>query len=317
MFPTDVVVLGPQRLEPTVRAAAHEITGASDADRMNYAVVTAGWEERESEDAELSDHLGGRMTNLKLFERAEEVFASDPELLEAMLAHNERLKKLQKLYRVRLSHALDAARTLLQDRVDDDAELLEIERDQAIEDVRRLDAQHLERLRQMYREFQDKWRPHQRPSVAKHRAAIEGVLANCNTVCIAGGHVLILLNRLRMFGLTSLVGDRPILCWSAGAMALSDRVIVFHDSPPQGPGNAEVLQAGVGLFEGLVPLPHAKRRLRLDDPVRVGLFARRFGPSICAVLDEGTRVHWDGRRWKAALGTKRLREDGSLEELAT
>jgi hypothetical protein len=49
--------------------------------------------------------------------------------------------------------------------------------------------------------------------------------------------------------------------------------------------------------------------------MRVSLFARRFGPALCAVLDEGTRVHWDGAGWTAGPGTQRLREDGKLEEI--
>ena len=112
-----------------------------------------------------------------------------------------------------------------------------------------------------------------------------------------------------------LLKRQPIFCWSAGAMALSERVVVFHDSPPQGPGNAEVLEAGLDVFTGLVPLPHASRRLRLDDPLRVGLFARRFGPAICAALDEGTQLAWDGKAWKGGTGTRMLSPDGGLEEV--
>ncbi len=316
MFPADVVVLGPQRREPTVRTATREVARIDAGKRARIAAITAGWEERESEDGELAEHLGDPMTNLRLFERAEDVFRRDPELLHAMLAHHTRLKGLQKLYRVRLSHALDAARTLLRrDHEDDDPDLLEIERTQAIDDVRRLDAQQFTRLRELHVGFHSKWKLNERASIGRHRAEIEGILADCDALCIAGGHVLILLNRLRMFGIASLIGSRPIVCWSAGAMALSDRVVVFHDSPPQGQGNAEVIEVGLGVFEGLVPLPHAKHRLRLDDPIRVGLFTRRFGPSICAVLDGGTRVDWNGRKWSAQAGTTRLCEDGSIAEI--
>jgi len=316
MFPADVVVLGPQRLEPTVREAVREIAPAKHGASAHYAVITAGWEEREAEDGELAEHLGARMTNLALFARAEEVFRRDPELLTAMLAHHERKKKLQVLYRIRLAHALDAARSLLRRHSpEDDGALLEIERAQAIDDIRRLDVQQLERLRELHAEFVAQWKPTERPSVEHHRAEIERILADCDALCIAGGHVLILLNRLRMFGIASLVGTLPVVCWSAGAMALSDRIVLFHDSPPQGQGDPEVLESGIHLFEGLVPLPHAKRRLRLDDPIRVGLFSRRFDPSICAVLDEGTRVDWNGRGWSGKAGTKRLCDDGTLQEI--
>ena len=48
-------------------------------------------------------------------------------------------------------------------------------------------------------------------------------------------------------------------------MAISERVVLFHDSPPQGPGAAEVLDAGLGLVGDVVVLPQPEFRLRLDD----------------------------------------------------
>jgi hypothetical protein len=99
--------------------------------------------------------------------------------------------------------------------------------------------------------------------------------------------------------LTSLPRPLPIFAWSAGAMAITQRVVLFHDSPPQGPGNAELLGEGLGLVPGTVVLPHAVKRLQLDDPLRVSLFARRFAPDRCVTLDQGERMIWDGRRWTA------------------
>ena len=40
----------------------------------------------------------------------------------------------------------------------------------------------------------------------------------------------------------------------------------------------------------MIPLPHATHRLRLDDPYRVALFARRFAPDACIALDYGGRI---------------------------
>jgi len=322
MFPQDVVVLGPQRHRPTVAntIASRAASLGLDLPRARYAVVTAGWEEREGEDAELRAHLcaaGGEMTNLALFRRAEDAFRRDPELLGGLLRHHGRMKRLQELYRLRLGHALDAARALLvRGQGGADGDLLASEQAEAIADVRRIDATHLGRLREQRDASLAELRPHEREAVAPHRAEIERVIETSDVVCVAGGHVQILLNRLRLFGLVDLIGERPVFAWSAGAMALSDRLVVFHDSPPQGPGNAEVLEAGVGLFHGLVPLPHARHRLRLEDPVRVALFARRFGPAVCAVLDEGTRVDWDGNAWSAGPGTRRLTAAGTLEEIS-
>ena len=125
-----------------------------------------------------------------------------------------------------------------------------------------------------------------------------------------------LLNRLRLFDFLGLAGNCPVIAWSAGAMAVSERVVLFHDSPPQGAGNPEVLDAGLGLGRQLVALPHARRRLRLGDPLRVSLFARRFAPSTCAVLEEGARLDWDGAGWCAAPGTVGLEKRGGLRQIA-
>lgn len=311
---SQVIVLGPQRLAPTVREAVVEQGLHPANDR--FAAVTAGWEEREEELEDLREHLGGQIVGLRLHERTEDVYAKDPALLQAVRSRHDRLRKLQGLYRLRLSYALDAARELLQREVTEDiAQFLDSERSSAIDAVCALDLEHLEHIRVVHQAFEDEWRPSEREVVAYHREEIRRDLADCAALLVAGGHVTVLLDRLRMFDVIPFLDQQPIFCWSAGAMALSDRVVVFHDSPPQGPGNAEVLEAGLGVFEGLVPLPHAKRRLRLDDPLRVGLFARRFGPAICAALDEETQLAWDGKLWTAKAGTRKLRADGQLEEV--
>jgi hypothetical protein len=82
----------------------------------------------------------------------------------------------------------------------------------------------------------------------------------------------------------------PVVAWSAGAMALAERVVLFADEAVQGSGHAEVYRRGMGLVRGVVPLPHARRRLHLDDPVRVAAFARRFADACCLILDDGVRV---------------------------
>lgn len=105
----------------------------------------------------------------------------------------------------------------------------------------------------------------------------------------------------------------PIIAWSAGAMALSDRIILFHDRPAQGRGDAELLHRGLGLLPGVAPLPHARSRLLLDDPARVALFARRFAPAACVALDERCGVTLHGpRRDRRSLwpNTRALGEDG-------
>ena len=320
MSASAVIVLGPQRLVPTVRESLESVPEVR-LPEGRIALITAGWEEREEDDDELCQHIGverSRGRNLRLFQRAEAVFQRDPELFEGLRQRHDRMRNLQGLYRLRLSHALEAARELLRrDGSRDDARLLEEEREEAIAAVRTLDANHLRRLETVHAEFEEEWRPLERDSVRAERDEIRAELRSADALCVAGGHVTILLNRLRLFGLAELIGGLPLVAWSAGAMALSERVVVFHDSPPQGPGDAEVLEVGLGLLRDLVALPHASRRLRLDDPVRVGLFARRFGPALCAALDARARIDWNGTLWRAEPGTQRLREDGQLVEVGS
>jgi peptidase E len=279
------------------------------------AVVTAGWQEREEEVDELRDHLGGGVVNLRLYHRAEQVFAADPELARAHRQRQDKLKRMQGLYRLRLDHALAAARELLTRR--DDPELLLAEREAALAAIRELDRVHVERVRAVNLELDAAIRPLEREAVAAHREELRRLLAGCAAFAVAGGHVAVLLNRLRLFGVAELIGERPVFAWSGGAMVLGERLVLFHDDPPQGAGHAEVLEAGLGLYSGLLPLPHARRRLKLDEPLRVALFARRFADLACVALDDGATLRWEEGRWVLAggEGARRLLADGSVEEL--
>ncbi len=303
-----VCLLGPQRLEPTLDAAlqSHGVSG-------QLAVVTAGWEEREAEIEELSEHVGRAVVNLGVYERVEDIFERDPELLTEMRKRHDRLRALQDLYRVRLGYALEAARTML--GRDEDPALLAPEQEAAIAAVRELDDQHLERIREIVAEFQGRVRPAERDHVVRHKREITSILADSSALCVAGGHVAILLNRMRLLDVVGAAEGLPIFAWSAGAMVLGERIVLFHDSPPQGPGDAEVLEAGLGVCPDVVPLPHASRRLRLEDPTRVALFARRFAGSLCVALDEGTRLDWDGDSYRGRPGTTHLTAKGAVEEV--
>ena len=302
-----LTLLGPQRLEPNLRTAfdRHAV-----GDRV--AVISAGWQEREGELDELSEHLERSTTDLELHRRLEEVFAEDRELFSLHRERQDRLQEIQRLYRYRLDFVIEPARELLRRR--GDSELLEAERVSAIAAVERLDREHLERIIQVHREFEERVRPVDRPSIVRHRDALRSAIEDCGAVAIAGGHVAVLLNRMRLFGVVDLFGDRPVFAWSAGAMALSERIVLFHDSPPQGAGSAEVLDQGLGLAPSIVPLPHAGKRLRLDDPFRVALFARRFEPAVCALLEAGTTLEWREGRWQSIGASRRLGFEGVVVE---
>jgi hypothetical protein len=306
-----VVLLGPQRFEPTLRSVVDSL-----AEGGRVAAVTAGWQERESEDVELRDHLGGRLVNLRLHGRAEELFAADPELFNGLRRRQERLKQLQAIYRLRLDHQLAAARELFARA--GSVGLLGPEREDAIAAIRALDDHHLARVLEVHRHLDAPWPAPDHPELEHHRREIAAELAECDVLAIAGGHVAVLLNRLRLFRVLELARDKPVVAWSAGAMALAERVVLFHDSPPWGQGNAEVLDAGLELLgselagAAILPLPHAGRRLRLGDPVRVSLLAQRFAPLAPFTLDAGDRLLLAEGRILEAVGSRRLLADGTL-----
>lgn len=305
-----LVLLGPQRFRPTLGETMRSLGLGGPV-----AVITAGWRERESEDQELQEHLGSEVVDLQLYRRSDDVLRRDPELAAALRGRQEHLKELQRLYRRRLAHALDAARELL--ALPGRSRLLHDQRRAAIRSVRTLDRRHVRRIGQALDAFDRRWRPSERPAVAGHCRELAAIVQRSAALCVAGGHVAVLANRMRLFDLPAMIGQRPVIAWSAGAMALAERVVLFHDSPPQGPGNAEVFDRGLGLAPGVLPLPHGRQRLQLDDRQRVALFARRFGPDLCTILDEGSRLDWDGRRWTASPGTQQLGSRGQLREMAT
>jgi len=127
---------------------------------------------------------------------------------------------------------------------------------------------------------------------------------------VAGGHVGVLAEVLHLFNLAA-VARSPVIAWSAGAMALTDRIVLFHDRAPQGPGHPEVYGSGLSLLRDAVLLPHARARLLLDDTPRMEVFARRFDPARCVLLEAGTRidVSADGA-WPP--GVRVLGEDGHV-----
>lgn len=309
--PRRVLLLGPQRLQPTL-AQAVDALGI----RGRIAAVTAGWEEREGEDHELSAHLGGRSFNLKIWERGEDVYARDRELHLAVRERNEQLRVAHELYQLRLGHLIAAARAILRKGLPMGFQkIYAAELDAAVESVRVLDREHLARIRELHEEFYARWKPWERTLIARHRQELARMLGEAQLLCIAGGHVMILLRRLRLFGVLDMLESQPIIAWSAGAMVVSERVVLFHDDPPQGAGSAEVAELGLGACTGIVPLPHADKRLELGDRERVSLFVRRFGPDLCAALVPKTRLDWDGSRWSAQRGTRRLDASGQLVEV--
>lgn len=305
---TTLTLLGPQMPDPSLREVVGKLALSPP-----FACVSAGWQEREGELDELRAHLGADVEDLRVYALTETVFAADAELRGAHRRRQARLQELQDVYRLRLQHAKQAARELFE--LDGDPRVLRPARRQAIATIRRLDRAHLQAIRAIHAEFDAEIAPLSRPAVARAIEIVRNRVAVAGAVLIAGGHVAALANRLRLLGGASLFTGKPVIAWSAGAMVASETVVLFHDSPPQGAGNVEVFEEGLGLARGVVPLPHAQTRLRLHDTTRVALVARRFAPSVCATLEAGSSLHFVDGALTHANASFRLGRQGELAEI--
>ena len=302
--PTAVVLLGAQRFDPTLGAAVSNLRVSG-----RIALITAGWQEREHEDEELSAHLGGNTVNLRLHWRGDEVFKADPELRAAHRERQDSLRHRQDFYRIRLEHLFLAERVMEKRATPPD--ISHDEAEVSLQALRDLDAAHLAQCARLHAEFDERWKPRERAAVAKHREELHKAVHGCAAVAIAGGHVASLLNRLKLFGVEDLLGGRLVFAWSAGAMALSDRVVLYHDDPPQGPGVSEVLDAGLGLVPGVVVLPDPEHRLDLKRKERVRTLVSRFAPARCLSMPARSRLTFRGKRLGSPVGVMELGADGA------
>jgi hypothetical protein len=300
-----VILLGPQR-RPTLDAvvAALGVNGP-------IATITAGWQERESDDGELGKVLGGRDVNLRLYERWLDVQDRDASFAAAERRLAELLIEVQDSYLLRLDYALQAVYAL-QRRNGQDQLRADIAAE-AIEAVRELDNAHLRRINELRGEFYRDLQPHDRPVIAEHRAAVAATVDGAVAVVIAGGHVGVLADALHLFNIAAAV-RLPVIAWSAGAMALTERIVLFHDRSAHGPGHPEVYCSGLSIVRETVALPHARARLLLEDEPRMAVFARRFAPARCVLLESGTRVDTEVGGIGQA-GTRLLGFDGRVTTL--
>jgi hypothetical protein len=294
-----VLILGPQRPHPNLARVldARAVPGP-------LAVVSAGWRHDEAELGALQEDVGRAVVHLPLYTWFEEVLAAAPDLAEAYRERQDRIKAFKKLIRTRLSSAYGVILKLHAQRVEDDdlhqAELLD-----AVRAVRDLDRRALEGCDAIRQEAGLAAAPWTHPAVAPLHARIRDALQDTGALCIAGGHVAVLLNRMCFFGMRELVtrhhrAGGTVVAWSAGAMVLTERVVLFYDDPPEGPSEPEVLDRGFGLIEDRTLFPHARIRLRLDQADRLRLLQARFG--ACTGLENGAALAVHDGTW-TELGT--------------
>jgi len=140
-----IILLGPQR-RPTLDGVVRSLGLGSDLSGP-VATVTAGWQEREPDDAELAALLGGRAVNLGLYRRWLDVQDRDPEYFAGARALADRLAELQDLYLLRLDYALGAVYAVQRRSASGDAV------PDAVAAVRELDTGHLRRVNGARLEF--------------------------------------------------------------------------------------------------------------------------------------------------------------------
>lgn len=283
-----IVLLGPQRRPALDKVVAGlELSGP-------FATITAGWQEREVADDELSEHLGGRAVNLELWTRRQDILDRDPGFAAAHKQRQSAHADMQRLYLIGVGHTSRAI-TELRDDTETSDQAREFALNDAEEVLRSLDRRHLERVREINAEFYAITKPHEHPLVAAHRAEVAALLAEVEAVVITGGHVAELLDALHLFNVVPAgLATLPIIAWSAGAMVLTERVILFNDNASRGPRTPEVYDDGLALLRDTVALPSAHQRLQMSNLDRMSLLAKRFAPASCVPLDPGARVYVDG-----------------------
>jgi len=292
-----LVLLGHQRPRPRVAEAL-----AHFGRRGRLAVITAGWRHDEPELDALERDLGSRLVHLPLYRWFEEVTLDDPGLAAAYHARQQRIIDYKSAYREQIANAMGAVADM-QARVARDAELYEPELRFTHQVLRAIDARALVRVEEIRTGFPATARPWDVPSVRRRHDEIAAALRDVDAVLVAGGHVGVLRNRMFFFGLDVLLPQAladgvAVVAWSAGTMALMDRIVLFYDDPPEGPGHAEMFDRGLDLVRGIRPFPHARQRLRTSDPARMARLVQRLSPAAVVAMEAGAWLeHTDEYGW--------------------
>ncbi len=300
------LLLGPQR--PTLNLG----TALERADIPDgpIAVISAGWQEAEGDIDDVREVVGRPLIELGLYQRAEALFERDAPLLDAYRARQDRLVELQRLNRFRLRQLMIAAGRVLEDG--GESALLGAERRHAIAQLRALDRHHYQRICRIHARFDAEFGADVYAPLAPDVDAISAMLRDCATVLITGGNIAVLMNRLQLFGVGPMLADKHVVAWSAGAMVLSRRIVLYHDHTPLVRRDAELFGPGLDLLPGFVFLPDAERRLQTSDVLRMSLYSRRFAPDTCVILDSGATLQIDAGHVVAVDGARRLTRGGRL-----
>lgn len=304
--PLSITVLGPERPSPILPDVLQRL-----GIRGPVALVSAGWRFDEARDEPLREALGRPVHNLALYERFRELEREMPELSGAYSTKQQALRAAKAQYRNAIVHAHHACAELWEARKDPDCPWF----NEAVRHLQSVDALFLSEADRLHATFGGDERPLEEPRVRAQLDAIDAQLAECEAVLIAGGHVGVLRNRLAFYHLGERLAGKHVIAWSAGAMCLTDRILLFHDGTTFGGGTAELLDRGLGLVGGVVYLPHARERLDLENATHVTVLSRRLAPARAIGLQNGGLLI-DGRHGAGVEdATFVLRDDGRVLNL--
>ena len=182
------------------------------------ALITAGWEEGERNDADIDRRLGGGSRNLGLYGRRLDVLEQRRRSTPTRSGCCARqLDELREVYLLRLRHALDGVDVIRRHVSPRQSAGQASELDAAIDAVRTLDEAHVSRdRRRVRRGSTHRIRRTSAPAIAGHRDEVAAIVAGCAAIAIAGGHVGVLNDCLHLCNLAALIEERPLLAWSSG-----------------------------------------------------------------------------------------------------
>ncbi|MGB5331263.1 MAG: Type 1 glutamine amidotransferase-like domain-containing protein [Woeseiaceae bacterium] len=303
------LLLGPQR--PVVNFdSALARSGIGDGP---IGVISAAWQEAEGDIDGMQRLVKNPLSDLRLYQKTEALFAADPRLHEAYRQRQERLKEQQRFYSLRLRQLKIAARVIL--RAEGEPSVVAAERRHAISQLRALDQHHLRQVDKIHARFDKDFNVDCHDLLADQTAALVEALSQFETLLITGGNVVVLMNRLRLFGLGPQLKRKNIVAWSAGAMVLADRIVLFHERMPQGRRDAEIMCRGMAIVPDTVLLPNASGRLKLGDSLRIGLFDRRFSPANCVTLENGSYLLFEGETLRDSEAARRMTRSGKFKRM--
>jgi hypothetical protein len=291
-----IILLGPQRPNQNLTEVLATVPGEGPV-----VAITAGWRHDEGEIEALQRAIGPTALHLPIYRWFDEILAEVPALAEGWRQRQAKIMELKALHRLRLHPAIEALRDVM-GRLAAGSEIARPQFQWSLDHLRELDQQLLDHAAVIARQHPEVLRPWEHPAVAAVHQRVADSFAGARAILVAGGHVAVLRNRLEFFGVHNLLAQAvargtTAIAWSAGAMCLTERIVLFYDDPPDGEGNPELLDRGFEMVGSLVLFPHCRERLDLLDARRVSLLATRFAPDACIGLENGAWLERNGDRW--------------------